>query len=298
VGFDQAGQRSEESRAGLFLIDSALRPRFGEVRSLIRPAQKLLLLVHHLVEFEPWNRTKAAVWAAKEELFRFDGFVVPSQHAAQAVEELCESRPVIVIRPALVVRPRERRPDAEGFRGLLAASLIRCKGVLSFLEHLDRRLKEQDELFLDVVGREDFEPGYARACHDLVAGSPRLARRVRLHGPVSPDAMISWYEQSTVFVSPSENETFGMALHEARAFGLPVLALDRSHAREHVVESTHGCRYPTTAELAESCLQLARDPVHLARLRAEAFAHRLRDERTWEDAARDLVTGLRAAFEL
>lgn len=292
LGLDEATAFAATGVRAAFVLDSVLLPRAAELRSRLRPGQGLHLLAHHLPVFEPWNRTPAIEAATRRDLAGFDGFLAGSAHAAGLLEPWLGDRPVAVIPPALAVRPRGIAPAGSGFRGLVVASLIRVKGVRPLLEALARGLAENDDLRLDVVGRDDLEPEEARACERLVSADPRLARAVTLHGPVPAASMPGWYERSSVLVSASEHETFGMALHEARAFGLPILALDRAHARPHVPTPAHGRLLSTLVDLIAVCLKLSRDHASLAALRRAAFDHRLPDARTWADSARSLGVAL------
>ena len=82
---------------------------------------------------------------------------------------------MLVVPPGRVVEPGALAPPepvVEGppFRGLLVGNLIRCKGVLELLEGLRRHAAPADGLTLDILGRDDFEPDYARACPGARAG--------------------------------------------------------------------------------------------------------------------------------
>jgi glycosyltransferase involved in cell wall biosynthesis len=67
-------------------------------------------------------------------------------------------------------------------------------------------------------------------------------------------------------------ETFGIALQEARALGLPILALRRGNAEEHVEPGKNGFLVDSLDELAERFLALSRDANELAALVARARA--------------------------
>ena len=95
-----------------------------------------------------------------------------------------------------------------------------------------------------------------------------------------------------MFVSAADMETFGMAVHEARAFGLPVLALDAGHVRAHLTSPDHGSLFGSLDELTEACIALIRDPDECGRVAARAHAARLADDYSWDAAAERLLAGL------
>lgn len=118
--------------------------------------------------------------------------------------------------------------------------------------------------------------------------------KIHFSGPVSPDAMRAVYERNNVFISAASMETYGMALHEARTFGLLILALDAGNVPSHVPSERHGRLYASVPDLARSCLELIRDQVRLDRLLRGAFEHRLDQHYTWEDAAARLLDQIAA----
>jgi glycosyltransferase involved in cell wall biosynthesis len=63
----------------------------------------------------------------------------------------------------------------------------------------------------------------------MVAG---VADRVVLRGRVSDEELAAWYQRAAVFISLSEQESFGLAVLEAAAAGVPVVASDIPAHRE------------------------------------------------------------------
>lgn len=77
-----------------------------------------------------------------------------------------------------------------------------------------------DDVQLDVAGRQE-EP-YASHCRSAAADAG-VANRVRWHGHVGEHARHQLLAQAAVFVLPSEDENFGIAVLEAMAAALPVI---------------------------------------------------------------------------
>src|SRR5205823_8898210 len=92
-------------------------------------------------------------------------------------------------------------------------------------------------------------------------------------------------------------ETFGMSLQEARAFGLPILALDAGHARAHFTHGENGFLFSTIDDLSTGLLELARDDRAAGALFERSQALALRSGSTWKAAAESLVDQLERALE-
>ena len=116
--------------------------------------------------------------------------------------------------------------------------------------------------------------------HRFVAGSPNLqltiagdgpereaiarlaaelgvADRVTLTGQLTREALRALYARAHVFVLPSERESFGIAALEARAAGLPVVAMLASGARDFITVGVNGFLARDNAELARFMTRLA-----------------------------------------
>jgi glycosyltransferase involved in cell wall biosynthesis len=120
---------------------------------------------------------------------------------------------------------------------------------------------------------------FAEACR-FVAGSPRLrltiagdgpergavlrlaaelgvGDRVTLAGLLSRNDLRALYSRAHVFVLPSERESFGIAALEARAAGLPVVAMLATGARDFIVPTVNGLLARDPAEMARFMSRLA-----------------------------------------
>jgi glycosyltransferase involved in cell wall biosynthesis len=98
----------------------------------------------------------------------------------------------------------------------------------------------------------------------------RLGEHVKLTGFVSRTRLRSVFAESQLFVHPTLQEAFGIALLEARAAGLPVVAMRRSGARDVVDEEQTGLLADDPSELVEHLVTLIRD--HELRQRMAAAA--------------------------
>jgi glycosyltransferase involved in cell wall biosynthesis len=86
-----------------------------------------------------------------------------------------------------------------------------------------------------------------------------VGTRVELIGHQSRDALRALYDRAHAFVLPSERESFGIAALEARAAGLPVIAMLASGVRDFVQQGTDGLLARDAGELSRFIGRLALD---------------------------------------
>lgn len=81
------------------------------------------------------------------------------------------------------------------------------------------------------AGELDVDPGFATAVRAAV-GAAGLADRVTFTGPLDAAELAAAYAAADVLVVPSRTETYGLAVTEALARGLPVVASDTGGVEE------------------------------------------------------------------
>ncbi|MDQ2644832.1 MAG: glycosyltransferase family 4 protein [Myxococcota bacterium] len=278
--------------AGTYLIDTL---DLGAAPAIERraPGQRFGLLVHHLPSLEPGLRlSDPARELERQVLGRFDFWVTTSTFARHLLlaRDLPSDR-VFSVPPGLGAVERGARELGSSLSALSAGNLIPRKGLLPLLTALARSVRDDDDFTLSIAGRHDAHPEYAEACRQLVTNSPRLEKRITFLGAVPPEQMPALYRQSSLFVSASEMETFGMALQEARAFGVPILALDRGNAREHVEVGRTGVLTASLDDLCAALLGFARATETLRPLFDGAASAPL-ERRSWDDAAKTLLAAI------
>ena len=106
----------------------------------------------------------------------------------------------------------------------------------------------------------------------------------------------AFYEKATLFVLPSRQEGFSIALLEAAAFELPVIAMNVDGAPELISDGYNGRLFPpeNVVTLAEQILDLLRSP-EAAREMGKRNFRTVRDRFTWKLAYETYVglTGVR-----
>jgi glycosyltransferase involved in cell wall biosynthesis len=96
--------------------------------------------------------------------------------------------------------------------------------------------------------------------------------------------LINWCSCADVMVMPSRSETFGLAMIECLALGIPVAAHDVTGPREIVQNGVNGYLDADLAVAAKKCLSVSRDACR------ESVKHY-----TWSATADTFLSALRAA---
>jgi len=183
------------------------------------------------------------------------------------------------------------KADRDAYPGelkvLYAGRMTREKGVDLLAESFLRARRADPRLHLLLAGGGP-EEGELRA---------RLGEHATFLGWLSGEELACAYASADVFLFASSTDTYGQAILEAAASGLPVVAVAEGGPAA-LVENRHTgllCR-PDPDHLAGALLQLASSPLLRQSLGA-AGAHSVR-ERSWERAMGQLAAGYRRALEV
>lgn len=124
---------------------------------------------------------------------------------------------------------------------------------------------------LTIAGSLDRDPAAARVLQQAVVDAG-LGARVTLAGALGGDALEDLYARADLFVSPSLYEGYGMALAEALAHGLPLVASTGGAAVETVPDAA-ALKVPpgNAAALADALRRAIADPDLRARLADAAW---------------------------
>jgi len=196
---------------------------------------------------------------------------------------------VAVVEPGTDPAPLARGSGGGPLTLLAVATLNPTKGhdillaALATIPHLDWRL-----VCAGSLTRHTETADRVRA----LAEALNLTERVSFVGDLNESALAECYDRADLFVSASQQETYGMAIAEALARGLPVVAT-MTGASPKLVGDTAGLLVPPgdTAALAEAIAHVLGDADLRARLAAGArlVRERLPD---WNFASAQLAAAL------
>jgi glycosyltransferase involved in cell wall biosynthesis len=253
----------------------------------------LLALFYHISrsDFEKISLEELAYYTeaplinrlTRKDLLVSERHVFIANHVAMEFESLYKDLSENIRRNGLVVYPgveydllvqlRRRAEEAEKDKMVIAyvGRLYHTKGVthaIKVVENLIGEVREK-EVELWMFGKGPLEPWLK---HYLK--KRKLLKNVRLFGFVERSKSLSLMAKYVdVLLHPSLYEGAPLAVMEAQALGIPVVAYDLPWAREFIIDGVNGykARYPDTAKLAEGVVKAARLNASAVMLSAEKY---------------------------
>ncbi|MFO1076367.1 MAG: glycosyltransferase family 4 protein [Planctomycetota bacterium] len=191
------------------------------------------------------------------------------------------ARAVHVVRPGLddCFAPPATAPCNARLRIVCVGTICRAKGQHLVVTALARH--DCDIVLLGARDAADALPAAGRA--NLVAP-----------GPVPPSAVARELQQADLFVSASRDESYGMAVREATACGVPVLAFATGEIAHWVASGSNGWLVAAAAPDHEF-VHMLRDLVDTPRrLTAARHAATAVPRRSWDHAADEFEAAVRS----
>lgn len=301
IHFDEYSQAIQENREGMYWVDSLLLDRMKPLLLIHAPNTQSGFILHLLPSlFPPPTHTSQDIFESheKEILQYFKAFLVTSKFSKDyLLKRDFTEVPIIVVPPALCLKSLQKRRDIQGIQALIVSNIIPMKGILEFVKCLKQRAQkiENHPFKLNIVGRTDMNEEYAHACMQLVAHSYILKKMVTFTGPVPHREMHNYYYQSNLFISTSAMETYGMALQEAKAFHLPLLARKGGFIQYHIEQGVNGYSFSSVRALTDYLLYLLDYPDAFIKLQnaAHQYSETL-EQYSWDDAASIFLAGIKS----
>lgn len=153
-------------------------------------------------------------------------------------------------------RPSEMARSGEAI-ALVAIGRLRSKKrpmVLLDAMREVRRLVPEARVVLRIVGSGPFERRMRR-----VVEREGLEQHVEFLGWRSAGDLRSLLRESDAFLSPTVREAFGIAALEARAVGLPVVAMRESGVTDFIRDDESGLLASTDAEFIDATIRIVKD---------------------------------------
>src|SRR4051794_15248221 len=170
---------------------------------------------------------------------------------------------------------RDGPPRRTSERPVTFVTVMRLAGrkrpfaLLAMLEQLRATVPATVPLRMLVIGDGPLD---ARLRADL--GARRLDRWVQLLGRRTREEIRALYAAADVYVSPAHQESFGLAALEARAAGLPVVAMRTGGVGEFVEPGLEGLLCHDDADMTSAMAALAIDDALRSRIAGHNAVHR------------------------
>jgi glycosyltransferase involved in cell wall biosynthesis len=279
---------------GVTVVDELCHPRvvLAAALGVARPPE-LVALVHHLAASERSGARAAARLSVERVLLGAAGRAVVTSSTTRDVLVRAGVAParVVVVRPGrdrLGERASPPPPAPDGrARFLFLGSLTPRKGVL---ELIDAFGGVAGAARLTLAGPADRDPAYAAA----VRAAARVSGAdVRITGTLSDAEVRAELHRHDALVLPSRYEGFGIAVAEALAHGLAVIAAHVGALPEVVHDGAEAILFPPgdrRALLAALAL-LTRDRARLSDMQARAL-QRARTLPRWSDTQEEFAAAI------
>jgi len=208
-----------------------------------------------------------AVWRSYcAAIFRASNGVVALSKEWLALKTLVPRTPVYDLPNAIDTRPyraiASRRPATGGgpVRMLYLGYLGEPKGTYDLLQAFSTMETGGREAVLELVGDFMSVPD-KDSLAEAAKGFSGPGRSVRLLPPVEGEEKLAFFERADIFVFPSHFEGMPIAILEAMACGLPVVATAVGGIPDMIVDGRNGLLIPPRAplELAAALGRMCRD---------------------------------------
>jgi glycosyltransferase involved in cell wall biosynthesis len=262
------------------------------VSSAAGAGSKVHVLVHLPLALETGlNPRTAATLAALERqaLHAAAGVLATSEWAAA---DLCVRHELDTV--AVAAPGTDPAPPSTGStppRILQLASITPRKDQLTVLEALS--FVQDLSWTADLTGSLDADPDYAAQVRAAIERH-QLADRVALTGPVTGSDLESIWQRTDLLLLASHAETWGMAVTEALAHGIPAVVGDGTGAREALGSTDDGVPGAVVPPGDPTALAAAiRDLLGPGKERVRpACLARRKTLRSWQDTAQDVLAAL------
>jgi glycosyltransferase involved in cell wall biosynthesis len=219
------------------------------------------------------------------------GWIAVSENTRRHIET---DRPCRVIYPGVGWVENGKRPPPDRF---VIGALGRLVGVKNFsllIEAFERVAAQYPDVELEIVGDGPLKTS-------LVDQSARGLHGERIRLPGWQEDPSRYFQRWHLFVMPSREEAFGLALVEAMQAGLPVVTSDAGALPELVTNGSEGLHFRSgdAVSLATTIVALRRDQKQRERLalQGQAKARRLFNPQRMAEETRSFYEGLLASHE-
>jgi glycosyltransferase involved in cell wall biosynthesis len=228
-------------------------PSVLTAHSLLGPHTPLFRLVHSLLPLTGWcTRLTGVSHATADVLARLSGRtdVGILANGIDASRWLVEPRAHAGLRVTSVMRLNiKKRPH----------------DLVAVIPRVLKQLPEEKRPRFTIIGDGPFRGRLERQIRRL-----DIADHVELRGTLPRDAIKEVFTETDLFVLPTIVEAFGIAVLEARAAGLPVVARDRCGVADVIEHGRQGLLAGTRRQLGDHLIALLQDEPRRTQMAAAA----------------------------
>jgi len=146
---------------------------------------------------------------------------------------------------------------------LAIGRLAKEKGFIDLIPVMKEVLKTNKEVILDIYGDGKEKEAILKAIKNN-----NLQKHVKLQGFVTPNQLRSKMAEYSLFLCPSYEESFGLAILEAMSFGIPCIMFDDAKGPMEFVDEETGIiiEKRNTTKMAQAITDLLASPEKLRKL--------------------------------
>ncbi len=294
VDFD-VFQKEYHSGQDLLFFDSIY---FESLKKYEGDLSKAYLIVHHLESLNQKDADRISFFQKEEKavLDRFGGFLSTSFFTQEYLNNLGYTKAKhICLPPAITFQAKPQKQTSEKIRALMVNNLIERKGIVEFFTCLRDSNISEKQFQITLIGNKLIEPAYAAECEKYLT-DPKLKKLVKYIGEQPRQQVMRYFEKSNLYISTAYMETFGIALQEAVAYRLPVLAYDGGNAKYHIEEGRNGMLFSSIESLVQQIEKIAKRPDQFQKLINKAWAFRKFENYTWFGLVKEFVVQLASNY--
>ncbi|HEX2933974.1 MAG TPA: glycosyltransferase family 4 protein [Bacteroidales bacterium] len=206
-------------------------------------------------------------------------FIVSSLYTQETLINLgIDENKINLVTPGIDDVPQKKNYPERPSKLLSIANMCRSKDH-SLLVRALTALKDKD-WELHCYGNLDWDRNYLADFQALIRKN-NLQKKILVHGTISGKELSDAYLEADLFVHPSDFETYGMAMVEALAHGLPVVASTGGGIQKTIPSKMAQFFKPSDVYGLQSILEeLFENPVIYKRLYTQALTYK-QTAQTW-----------------
>jgi glycosyltransferase involved in cell wall biosynthesis len=211
----------------ILLIDS-IYVDILDIRQLIDLTCKKYFICHLLPSMIGGGRGKSY---ELQILRQFDKIIVNSRFCFDVLVSMGVSNNLIIIEP-YIDRSFNITRIGQTANALIIANWLPSKQIDKLLRCL--ALEKTISLCISIIGSNRLDPIYFSECCQIISGSEELTKKIKILGELNRNDTLATLVNSSILLDCSSFETYGMAVAEAVASGLPVLTLGNGNIKNIV----------------------------------------------------------------